>query len=333
MKKLLFAAAALLTLLPAASYSQVEDNTIYGRDDRIDLYQVESSKVRKLADSTIALFQASDVSLQGGVAKLSLQPYGAGMGLCKDEPFWDQKNGAFCSGSLVAPDVIMTAGHCVTDQDSCVGTKFVFGFDITDKDKGTPDSLPADNVYGCSKLLGREQIDDGADWALVKLDRPVAGRQPLRLNATGKITKGTPLFVIGHPAGLPTKVAGGAAVRDDSHAGFIVANLDTYGGNSGSAVFNAKTGLVEGVLVRGENDYVWRDGGKDGESCRVSNRCPDDGCRGEDVTRIANVIAHMPGASVASRAPARVVPIGAAVEQALRRYADKAPSFDGTGGR
>lgn len=329
MIKPLCLAAAVLALLPVLSSAQVEDNTIYGRDDRVDLYQVDSSRVRKLADSTIALFEASDVSIQGGVAQLNLSPYGESEGLCKEEPFWDQKNGAFCSGSLVAPDIIMTAGHCVTDQDSCQGTKFVFGFDITDKDKGTPSQLPASEVYGCSKLLGREQIADGADWALVRLDRPVAGHSPLRLNTTGKIVKGTPLFVIGHPAGLPTKVAGGAKVRDDSKNGFIVANLDTYGGNSGSAVFNAKTGLVEGVLVRGEQDYVY----KPGADCRVSNRCPDDGCRGEDVTRIANVIAHMPGAAVASQAPARVAPLGAAVERVLSRYAQQSPSFDGTGGR
>ncbi len=36
---------------------------------------------------------------------------------------------------------------------------------------------------------------------------------------------------------------------------WLIANLDTYGGNSGSAVFNAD-GLVEDILVRGARDYV-----------------------------------------------------------------------------
>lgn len=36
------------------------------------------------------------------------------------------------------------------------------------------------------------------------------------------------------PAGLPTKIAGGATMRDASPNGYYVANLDTYGGNSGS---------------------------------------------------------------------------------------------------
>jgi hypothetical protein len=64
-----------------------------------------------------------------------------------------------------------------------------------------------------------------------------------------------------------------------------VANLDTYGGNSGSPVFNHRTGEVEGILVRGENDYVY----DPGQGCQVSNRCASDVCRGEDVTYITNV--------------------------------------------
>ena len=36
---------------------------------------------------------------------------------------------------------------------------------------------------------------------------------------------------------------------------YFTANLDTYRGNSGSPVFNAITHKVEGVLVRGEQDF------------------------------------------------------------------------------
>ncbi len=100
-------------------------------------------------------------------------------------------------------------------------------------------------------------------------------------------------MVIGHPAGLPTKVSGGAKVRDAGPTGHFVANLDTYGGNSGSAVFNAKTGLIEGILVRGEIDYTWRGG------CKVSNTCADDGCRGEDVTKISALSGNIPAPSAA----------------------------------
>jgi V8-like Glu-specific endopeptidase len=280
-------AAALRLAVPAAA--QVDGQVIYGTDDRIDLYQTENSKLRSLADSTVALMQDSSVRTEGAVSRLTTEPYGPGNGLCKEEPFYDQVTAAFCSGSLVAPDIIMTAGHCVTSQDGCTGIKFVFGFAVKEKGK-MPLSVATKDVYSCKQLLGREQINDGADWALVKLDRPVTGHAPLKLNMTGTITNKTPIVVIGHPAGLPTKIAGGAEVRDASKVGYFTANLDTYGGNSGSAVFNAKSGLVEGILVRGENDYVYRGG------CRVSNVCTADGCRGEDVTKIGSVSDKLPGA-------------------------------------
>lgn len=291
MKRVLMTCAALLAAgrLAVPASAQVDGQVIYGSDDRIDVYQTQSSTLRTLADSTVALFEGSGVTTVGGKAKLATSPYGESMGLCKNEPFYEQVNGAFCSGSLIAPDVIMTAGHCVQSQDACVGTKFVFGFAVKEAGK-MPLEVPAQDVYGCKKLLGREQINDGQDWALVQLDRKVVGHTVLKLNMTGKIENKTPIVVIGHPAGLPTKIAGGATVRDASKDGYFVANLDTYGGNSGSAVFNAKTALVEGILVRGENDYVYRNG------CRVSNVCPANGCRGEDVTKISAVSDKIPGA-------------------------------------
>lgn len=260
------------------------DKVIYGSDDRLDVYQVSDARLLKLADSTVGLFQGYDVAVEGDKAKLTTEAYGEGYGLCKEEPFYEQVTGAFCSGSLVAPDVIMTAGHCVKSEDSCKGIKFVFGFAV--KTKGVnPTEVPASEVYGCAQLIGREQVGNGADWALVRLDRKVAGHEPLKYNTAQTIKNGDQLVVIGHPAGLPTKIAGGAAVRDASPNGYFVANLDTYGGNSGSAVFNARTGVVEGILVRGENDYVYKNG------CRVSNVCPADGCRGEDVTKLSSITA------------------------------------------
>ena len=277
-KTTLFAAALAL----CAGSAFANDKVIYGADDRLDIYQVTDAKLLKLADSTVGLFQGSDVYLSGDKAHLTTESYADGYGLCKEEPFYEQNTGAFCSGSLVAPDVIMTAGHCVKSESACTTTKFVFGFAVTQKGV-TPSQVPASEVYSCAQLIGREQVGTGADWALIRLDRKVANHEALKYNTKDTIKNGDELVVIGHPAGLPTKVAGGSTVRDASTKGYFVANLDTYGGNSGSAVFNAKTGIIEGILVRGENDYVYKDG------CRVSNVCPADGCRGEDVTKLSSI--------------------------------------------
>ncbi|NKC16754.1 MAG: hypothetical protein GKR94_32545 [Gammaproteobacteria bacterium] len=54
----------------------------------------------------------------------------------------------------------------------------------------------------------------------------------------------------------------------NTHEDYFVANLDPFGGNSGSPVFNADTLTVERILVRGEQDFAPMDG------CFVSMVCP-----------------------------------------------------------
>ncbi len=54
----------------------------------------------------------------------------------------------------------------------------------------------------------------------------------------------------------------------------------TFGGNSGSGVFDMNTMELIGVLVRGEPDYVLRKSRR----CYVANVCPLPGCDGEDVS-------------------------------------------------
>jgi len=252
---------------------------IYGVDGRQDVYQVHETRVKKVADSVAALVLASDLRRRSdGSYVLRTTSYRKDYELCSREPFARQRLGCFCSGFLVGPDVIATAGHCVEDAADLAKMRFVFGFRMLDKTHART-RFPARDVYAGAAIIGRKLTETAADWALVRLDRPVAGRRPLALRSAGRVAKGEPLFVIGHPNGLPTKFADGAQVRGNAHKDFFVANLDTYGGNSGSPVFNAVNLEVEGILVRGENDFVRRGG------CKVSLVCPDRGCRGEDVTR------------------------------------------------
>jgi len=285
----MFLAAALAAFTTYAG--DFDASVVYGEDNRLDLYQVDNSMLLKLADSTVALIDNYKIQVDPAthLARISTVSYADSYDLCPSEPFYNQQTAAFCSGSLVGEDLILTAGHCIPAQEECEGTSFVFGFAVKAADE-YPQSVAEAEVYHCSKLLGREQVDNGADWALIRLDRKVTHHEPLALNRSGLISNRTQLVVIGHPAGLPTKVSGGAWVRNASPDGYFIANLDTYGGNSGSAVFNANTGLVEGVLVRGEQDYSYNSANQ----CYLSNVCNNDACRGEDVTKISAVLSQLP---------------------------------------
>ena len=278
----------------AAGAEKAGNKVIYGTDDRLDYYQAAPG-MRMLADSVVSLWRGSDVTEEeDGAYRLATANYGVVMGLCAGEPFREQPIGAFCSGSLVGKNLVMTAGHCIKDESDCADTKFVFGFGL-EAAGSQPSAAQASEVYSCKKIVKRYLNEDygtlGPDYALVELDRPAEGRTPLAVSRGEALKKGDAIVVIGHPSGLPVKIAGGATVRDPSPEGYFVANLDTYGGNSGSAVFNAGSGLIEGILVRGENDFVYKDG------CRVSNLVPADGGRGEDVTKISELVSAIPKSS------------------------------------
>jgi hypothetical protein len=273
------------------------DKVIYGQDDRLDIFQVQNTRDVQLADSTVALMEGNNLTRSGDKFDIRADIFGPTFGLCKDEPFYNQPSGAFCSGSLVAPDIIITAGHCIKNASDCSSTKFVFDYAVT-QEGVYPTSATADNVVGCKSIIARKQEGAGADFAVIRLDRAITNHKPLAINRAGDLKAGDKVGVIGHPSGLPVKVAfGDSKVRTVDRPGYFMANLDTYGGNSGSAVFNTTTGLVEGILVRGENDFVYKNG------CQVSNVCPADGCRGEDVTKISEVAALIPATGDAPRQP------------------------------
>lgn len=264
-----------------------DEKVIYGVDDRKDYFEFKTnSQVVRLSTSVAALFEKRTVVDNGdGTSSLITEPLGQSQNLCPQERFFKQPVGAFCSGFLVASDVVATAGHCANAGN--VGTiQFVFGFRMENVDTAVT-RIPNSDIYSGRTLLGRVQQDAGPDWALVQLDRPVENRPVLRLRRSGRIAENAPVAVIGHPSGLPIKYADGATVRDNTPSGFFVANLDTYGGNSGSPVF-ASDGTVEGILVRGEADYI------SNGSCNVSKICPSTGCRGEDCTRIVELLSKIP---------------------------------------
>lgn len=270
----------LLTLCIAFSI-QAKNKVVYGEDDRVNPADA-SPMMQELALSTAAMIEPANLTTNGDKVIVSGRTLEE-RGLCSTERFAQQISSAMCSGFLVGEDLLVTAGHCITSKSDC--RKYRWVFDFADNTNGKASiEVPKTSVYKCKKIISRELSNwTKNDFAFIRLDRKVTDRAPLRVRTTGKIAEGDGITVIGHPTGIPTKVAGGAYVRDNSNSKYFVTNLDTYGGNSGSAVFNTETGVVEGILVRGATDYVTRGG------CAVTNVCDMDGCRGEDVTRITNI--------------------------------------------
>ena len=146
-------------------------------------------------------------------------------------------------------------------------------------------TFEADDVYTVSRIVAVGSPTGGAnDYGILELDRPVVGYTPYT-KINNNINVDDSLTLIGHPVGLPKKTDKGGKVTAASQS-VIRGTVDSYGGNSGSPIFD-ENGLLVGILVGGSADFV-NDGG-----CEISNVCPgNSGCEflGEYIVPICSLI-------------------------------------------
>lgn len=230
---------------------------IYGSDDRVELLQADNTSLRSIArDASVALMSATALNLDGGAVSLRAPSVGADLGLCSGERFADQPSAAFCSGTLIDHDLVLTAGHCLKSESQCRTTRFVFDYALNEVGEVTPPSTEA--IYTCANLVTRVlDSETGRDFAVVQLDRPATDRIPISiLSDVRTLRRGEPVVVVGYGLGLPAKVDQGGSITDISGlaTGSIVVSTDTFVGNSGSPVMDRFHRMV-GVLVRGQTDF------------------------------------------------------------------------------
>jgi len=283
----------LMTVVPQAFAG---NKVVYDEDNRMNVGKHPNKNLQVLARSTaIQIKQHKIESVYDGILyKISAQTM-EDKKLCKDEVFSQQLAAGNCSGFLVGKDLLVTAGHCMRSEYDCSSMKWVFDYRADMQVSGLSEAyVVSENVYNCKEIVSQVLSSRSKnDFALIKLDREVTDREPLKYRTEGKISDDAELAVMGYPSGLPLIIADGAIVRKNDHPFFFVTNLDTFGGNSGSPVVDATTGIVEGILVRGETDYTWDEENK----CQRPFKCKGDECRGEDVTRIT-VIPELVDASM-----------------------------------
>jgi V8-like Glu-specific endopeptidase len=281
-----------LLFVPVVSFANPH-GVIYGSDNRQDLYEVKDAKVLQAARATVALIAPKIIMDQGdGRSKLKTLKINERRNVCSSERFLIQGTAAYCTGFLVAPDIVITAGHCVMSQMACKNSRFVFDFALYNQ-TDLYDVIPNENIYECGDLIysnDPEMSKSGYDMAVIRLAKNVANRTPIELERQSTLHENDGVFVLGHPLGLPMKVAdNGAVTKFDSETAFRC-DLDTYTGNSGSPVLNARTYKAEGILVSGEDDFV-----VEKDKCIYSKVCKaGDNCSGEEVLRAAVILPYLP---------------------------------------
>jgi len=234
----------------------------WGNDDRMDIYKVTDIHIRKNAKSVACICDRRSLRDNGdGTFIMDVRNYREEFSLSIVEPFHDQpiSAGRLCTGFLVAPDIIATAGS-VFGNRRLSDYFFLFGFELT-----APGAVKVifhkGNIYkGVEIIEENNNRETRSSWALIKLDRKVINRPIVKL-AEKKVSLNTPVYTIGHPIGLPLKFGEGVIVGESSYA-FFSTSLDIYQGNSGNPVFNSETHEVVGLITHGDTaDFRWTEDG------------------------------------------------------------------------
>lgn len=225
-------------------------------DTRIIIDRVAVQNETSVALSTVGDDNTEDIiryrdnprlwGLQGSVARLLLIQDGL--------PAW-------CTGFMIADNVLMTNHHCVKSQTECEDLKVQFNYYVTEA--GNKAEISQFNCIGFNPQHASEQFD----YALVRL----AGSPGVTFgivdfnhetyDVTSNLLKGSDVIVIQHPAGKPKKIAKTNCLiedvpvdgrREDSD---FAHSCDTEGGSSGSPVFDTNGRLV------GLHHYGFDEGG------------------------------------------------------------------------
>ena len=207
-----FILATILSSIFMSAFCTEMPGVIYGEDNRRDIFRISDPKIVQLTKSIagMTLTRNIDQAPNSSIIDLLTVPYGIQNNLCKDEIYYNQPTAMACTGFLIAPDLIATAGHCAQER-FCTQSAWIFDFTLQDENDPL-NKVKEDNIYYCKRVVVEEK-NSLVDYGIIKLDRPVKGRPVLKLNLLKNVTQSTPLFTLGYPSGLPLKLTDKGNVR------------------------------------------------------------------------------------------------------------------------
>ena len=228
---------------------------VFGTDDRKEVKDAEGYEdfVRATAVMITKESIYNDEFYSWSLREKIQNKYGKDVEISDDVRFLDQPAIGSCTGFLIAPDILVTAGHCINSMEEA--NQIVWVFDYTSESEfinGRKLQFKKENIYEVERVI-TSIYDDNDDYAVLKLKRQ-SDRAPYRFRTSGSVLMDGAINTIGSPKGLPLKFATNATVVDVSQSQWFKSDIDSFPGNSGGPVFD-ENGFIEGILVRGAVTY------------------------------------------------------------------------------
>lgn len=261
-----------------------QPKVVYGKNDRTRVLEANSHRNLQLAyDATMAVIHRTRLKKQEDTNYLiSSDTWKSRFNMCPDEQFIDEPIAANCTSVLITPTLALTAAHCITGRpkDFCKHNRFVLGYKSESKDM-----ISEDNIFRCTDVVEYHyNKSESIDWAIVGLDREVTQVDPIEIVNDTNLARTDELTLLGYPAGLPLKVTPHGTIREMDQK-TILANFDSFSGNSGSPVFQTETGKFVGILIGGEDDYQY----DKKMACLRPKQCAENSCSGEAILNLASM--------------------------------------------
>ncbi len=287
----------ILNLLLSSCQERLKSNNFDSNKSLPIIYEVDTRQDLEASFRHQNLAEATALMIE--IESLKKSPTGHGwilrnyklkdnFPLCADEKFLEQPTLGFCTGVLIAQDLVLTAGHCLLTQADCKKTKLVFGFNLK---KANQYEIPSNEVYGCEQILKREAHEsNGVDYAIIQLNRQVEKIKPPHLAKKDSTRVDDFLLSLSYPLGLPLKMDVAKVMLNNTQENTFIVQVNTFSGSSGSPLFNSE-GEVVGILSRGMPDFdedeihrVQKEGG-----CLNFNSCKAGACLGEHFFKVDRI--------------------------------------------
>ena len=220
---------------------------LVGEDGLLSFQDLSRFRIEELA--RVPATQLDGRLLEPVREGVSRYPAGRLNGFCPSDRRAGQRVLGGCSGFLIAPDILVTAGHCRRYARGCGDDTWLFGF-FSNEGTGGHFELPHEDLRRCREVLDYRH-DGGVDYAVLRLDRPLERVRPFEIQDAEDISIGDTLALMGYPLGLPFMYAPGGLVQEVTTEHLLLGNQDVFSNNSGSVVFSLRTGQAVGILTNG----------------------------------------------------------------------------------